>query len=93
MEMPSTVQAMVVHLRAASAHWSYFRSTNAVRAKAYILGLRRPNRPPPWSKKELNVLKRGYPRRTAEAIAGQIGRPIPAVRTKIFRLGLKKRGR
>jgi len=55
------------------------------------LGLRKANQYPVWSRKELNLLKKWYPTRTAQEIAEQIGRPVHAVRMRMFRLGLKKR--
>ena len=45
-----------------------------------------------WSKKELDLIKRLYPKRTAQEIADKIGRSAGAVRLRIFNLGLKKRG-
>ena len=44
-----------------------------------------------WSKRELNLLKRLYPSRTAQEIADQIGRSVQATRFKIIKLGLEKR--
>ncbi len=40
------------------------------KSKAQKLGLRKP---PAWSKRELNLLKKLYPSRTAQQIADQIG--------------------
>jgi hypothetical protein len=57
--------------------------------RASQLGLRRTA--PLWSKKELSLLRRLYPTRTAEQIADEIGRPLPATMRRIFKLGLKKR--
>jgi len=44
-----------------------------------------------WSKRELNLLKKLYPSRTAQEIADQIGRPVQTTRKRIDILGLKKR--
>jgi len=43
-----------------------------------------------WSKRELNLLTRLYPSKTAREIAEQIGRSVRATRCKIFSLGLQK---
>jgi len=44
-----------------------------------------------WSGDEIKLLKRLFPCGRAREIAEQIGRPVPATRLKIIRLGLKKR--
>ena len=46
-----------------------------------------------WSKDEVKLLKRLYPSKTAQQIADQIGRSLPAVKRRIQRLGLRKRFR
>jgi hypothetical protein len=74
------------------------RSVTVVRDKASKLGAKKyykkhPKKYHAWSKKELNLLKKLYPTRTAQEIAEQIGRPVRAVRMRIVKLGLKKRKR
>ena len=59
--------------------------------RAHKLGISKEKRI--WSKKELNLLKKLYPTKTAQQIADQIGRPVPATRLRIVKLGLKKRRR
>ena len=44
-----------------------------------------------WSERKLNLLKRLYPSRTAQEIAEQLGRSVPATRFRINKLGLKKK--
>ena len=44
-----------------------------------------------WSKRELNLLKKLYPSRTAQEIADQIGRSVKATQFRIVKLGLRKR--
>jgi len=63
------------------------RSIAAIATRAFALGLRRRNT---WSKKELRLLRKLYPTRTAEKTAEKIGRSVEATRTQISRLGLRK---
>ena len=48
-------------------------------------------KPRVWSKGELNLLRKLYPNKMAEEIAEQLGRPVRATQTRLFKLGLKKR--
>jgi len=65
------------------------RTVSAVVARGCQLGLGKKHRL--WSNRELNLLKKLSPSRTAQEIADQIERPVAATRMKIMRLGLKKR--
>ena len=72
------------------------RSVAVVRDKASKLGAKKyykkhPKKYHAWSKKELKLLKKLYPSRTAQEIADRLGRSVLAVRLRIVKLGLKKR--
>lgn len=44
----------------------------------------------PWSSRDLYLLRELYPHVTAETLATELGRPLPAIYCKANRLGLKK---
>jgi len=43
-----------------------------------------------WSKKEIQVLKNEFPKKSCAEIARKIGRPFYAVKRKAYRLGIYK---
>jgi len=43
-----------------------------------------------WSKKEIQVLKREFPKKTCAEVAERLGRPLYAVKIKAYRLGIYK---
>ncbi len=45
----------------------------------------------PWSEKEIQFLKENYGKLTQRAIAGKLGRTVPAVKAKVKELGLVRR--
>ena len=43
-----------------------------------------------WSKKEIEVLKKEFPKKSCAEVAKKIGRPFYAVKRKAYRLGIYK---
>lgn len=65
----------------------------SVEKRVHKLGLRK--RPsyhhyPRWSAKEIELLKKLYPHRNSQEVADKIGRSVGMVRTRAWKLGLKK---
>ena len=63
------------------------RSTGAITAKCYQLGLKKKQT---WSDSEISYLKSNYNFLTQEQIANYLGRTKSAVNIKASKLGLKK---
>ncbi|MFX0208665.1 MAG: hypothetical protein ACFFDT_21975 [Candidatus Hodarchaeota archaeon] len=63
-----------------------------VRSKAWQSGFRKA-KSFYWSKREMYLLRKLYPSRTAQQIADQIGRTVLATKLRIVKLGRKKRKR
>ncbi|MFQ5953308.1 MAG: hypothetical protein ACE5JK_07935 [Candidatus Omnitrophota bacterium] len=43
-----------------------------------------------WSKEEVQVLKKDFPRKSCAEVAERLGRPLYAVKRKAYRLGIFK---
>jgi len=43
-----------------------------------------------WFKKEIQVLKREFPKKSCAEVAEKLGRPLYAVKRKAYRLGIYK---
>ena len=48
-------------------------------------------RPGPWSDDDIELLKKFYAEKPTEELAKQLGRSLPAVRYRAYRLGLKRK--
>lgn len=76
------------------------RTELAIKVRAQVLGLNRPQRQPtkraayrPWAPEEEKLLKRLYGRMPQKKIAERLGRTIGAIFTRVSLLGLVKRAR